>query len=136
MNIAEKFNQNKQAKEQQQKNQEAQWLTELVLKITTALNDKETIESLENFLSENGSIALKDFGCLCQRSFCSWQAGLDNILEPLIEEWNKKGVQIRLSLKMKFYVPGGLSIYTPERTIEQLKQWNKQYKAEKGNVHE
>jgi hypothetical protein len=128
MNIAEKFAQKKELEEKNAETLRQEKVRALAKRIIAAFKDPEVIESMENYLVENGSISIEDFGCLCQKSFCDWQVGLDGLLQPLYKEWAEKGVTVRPSLKLDFYVPGGLSFYRRETTLEKLKEWNKSRK--------
>ena len=124
MNITEKFEKKRKEAQNNEMNRQ-QRVKVLADKIVSTLSDKETIESIENYLIENGAVSIKDFGCLCQGGFCSWQKGLETLLQPLIQEWNKKGISVRPSLKLDFRVKAGYgSSYKKVMTIEELKQWN------------
>lgn len=124
MNIAEKFNEKKRIEKQKEEAAKQERLQNLVNRITTALSNEETIKSIENYLMENGSVCITDFGCLCQRGDCEWQKGLKDMLQPVIQEWETKGVVVNPSLRLEIYVPGGISFYSAEKTIARLKEWN------------
>lgn len=126
MNISEKFNEKMRLEQQVKETKTHQRLNEFFNKITTTLGDSETIESIENYLVENGAVSITDFGCLCQKSFCDWQEGLNVMLIPLIEEWELKGVKVYASLNLEFRVESNRpSGYTIKKTIKELKEWNK-----------
>lgn len=123
MNIADKFKENQRDKQQKEEIARQEKVKKLANRITVALSDKETIEGIERYLMEYGSLNIEDFGCLCQGGFCVWQKGLNELLAPLIEEWKVKGVRVMLGLSLKFRVSN--TAFPSEMTIEALKEWNK-----------
>lgn len=80
-------------------------LNNLVNRIETVMRDPDVIAVLEKHLVESGMVELKEFGCLCQGGFCSWQKGLNQRLRPLINEWEAKGVQVHLGITMTLRLP-------------------------------
>lgn len=129
MNISEKFNELKRIEQQNNEIARQQKVGNLANKIMLSLSDSDTITSIENYLIENGSVSIKDFGCLCQGGFCSWQEGLNVLLQPLIKEWDLKGVIVRPSLRLDFNVKSaGYLPYTEEMTIEEIKEWMESFK--------
>lgn len=121
MNIAEKFNEKKRMEKEREEVARQQKVNTLANRIMGEMSDATTVEHLENYLMENGAVAITDFGCLCQGGFCSWQKGLRDLLQPLIKEWDQKGVIVDLSMNLNFKVKSkNVSSYKQERTIEQL----------------
>lgn len=80
-------------------------LNKLVERIETVMYDPDVISVLEKQLVETGLVELNEFGCLCQGGFCEWQKGLPSRLQPLIKEWEAKGVRIIFSLTMTLILP-------------------------------
>lgn len=128
MNIADKYNEKKRIEQENAEAARKVRLQNLVNKITSTLDDEETIEAIENYLIEHGAVSISDFGCLCQGGFCTWQKGLTGMLRPLIEEWKEKGVRVILSLSLSFQVKIGSISSDHKMTIEELKKWNKSKK--------
>lgn len=125
MNLSEKYAEKKHTEQQEQEIKRQKRVVDLSNKIISTLSDKDTIEAIENYLLENGSVSVTDFGCLCQGGFCEWQKGLDGLLRPLIQEWELKGVLVRPSLKLDFHIKSaGLSHYRSKMSIEEIKKWN------------
>lgn len=125
MNLSEKYEEKIQIERQEKEILRKERVRNFANKIINALSDKETIEAIENYLLENGSLSVTDFGCLCQGGFCEWQKGLDGLLRPLIQEWELKGVVVRPSLKLDFHIKSaGLSHYRSKMSIEEIKKWN------------
>jgi hypothetical protein len=129
MNIAEQYNQNVQREQQDRKLAIRKKRDDLANRIMTAFRDEDTIKSMENYLIKHGCVSITDFGCLCQGGFCSWQVGLNELLQPLRDEWKEKGVQVIPSLKLIFQVPNKSSYDSRKMTIAELKEWNIAYQS-------
>ena len=106
MTIKDKYLQKQQAKQEERKQSQHEYVKELGEKLNKALLDPKFIQKATPLLEKHGRVRFSDVGCLCQGGFCEKQKGFTKYCQEAIDYWKSEGVDVKFSITSGLMVLG------------------------------